>query len=295
MIDSNSNSGNVAESITEDTIRALVINDENEPIPRKTQTSHIWGYVRMSTKAQEKSPEVQADLIRKFAQSLDGTFVGCRLDEAVSASKVMFEQRDEAHKLMNDMRPGDHLVVYRLDRLGRSLIDMHRVLEKMMLMKINVYILDFGGNRLDLVSAAGKMFVGIMSVFAEYESNLIGERTKEALAYRKKMGLVSHSRPKYGYTLKRKPARLGQRKGDVYYDRHEEECRAIKEIYERHSHGESMPQIFRDFRKRKLLRADGLPWAKESISLANLLPNINRFYKVYAFYKGEFALTDKEL
>lgn len=295
MIDSDSNSGDVAESITEDTMVAFVINDESEPIPRKTELPHIWGYIRMSDQKQENSPKVQAEQIRKFAETLDGTFVGFRLDEAVSASKVMFEDRDEARKLMNDLRPGDHLIVCKLDRLGRSVIDLHKVLDKLNRMQINIYILNFGNGRLDLTTVMGKAIIGLFAVLAEMESGLISERTKEAMAYRKKMGLVSHSRPKYGYTLKRKPAKIGQRKGDAYYTRHEEECRAIKEIYERHSHGESMPRIFYDFRKRKLIRADGLPWAKEPTCLTNQLPSINRFYKVYEFYKQEFALTNKEL
>lgn len=296
MIDSNG----VAEEevvLTEDIIDALFLKEE-ELFTRESREPHIWGYVRMSSVQQEKSPVVQADLIKSFAATLDGHFAGLRLDSAVSAKKVLFSDRREARALMNDLLPGDSLIVCKLDRLGRGIIDIYKTLDKLMRMNINVYILNFGGGRLDLVSAVGKAIVGMMSVIAELESNLISERTKEALAYRKTMGLVSHSLPKYGFIRKRKAPKPGQIKGDAYYERHPAECQSIKEIYNRYREGngnESMPDIFRDFMARGVKKANGEVWARHPTSLKDQLPSINRFYKVFEFYKNEFVLKGKEL
>lgn len=294
MIDSSINVDEL-NADSDPTMHADIINDETSDLPiRPTSTTpYIWGYVRMSTREQEHSPAVQAELIKRFSEGLDGHFVGCRCDPAVSGSKVDFEKRREAKKLMNAMQAGDSLVVWKIDRLGRSVMDLHRILEKFLRMKVNVYILNFGGNRLDFTTAMGRAMVGFFAVLAEMESNLIGERVKEAFAWRKKHDIPCY--PKMGYKRVRAEPREGQRKGDLHYKRHQEECDAMKEIYERHSKGETITSIYIDFMKRGVKTRKGKPWAKLPTSANNPYPNIHRFYLAYRRYYNEYVLKGKEL
>ena len=60
---------------------------------------------------------------------------------------------------------------------------------------INIYVLNFAGRRLDLTTASGRAFVGVLAVFAELESGLVSERTKEAMAHLKESGMAYHGWP----------------------------------------------------------------------------------------------------
>ncbi|KKL73646.1 hypothetical protein LCGC14_2072780 [marine sediment metagenome] len=273
---------------------SLVVNDiisgDTPPPPKPTKVPRIWGYVRMSSSKQEKSPEVQADLIRKYAATLDGFFAGCRLDAAVSGSKetgVTFAKRKEARKLLNDMLSGDHLIIWKIDRLGRNTIDICSILDMLVQRGINIYVLNFAGGRLDLTTATGRAFVGMLAVFAELESGLISERTKEGMAYLKQSGLAYHGRPHYGHRKVWDPPGPGQTKPKLRWEKHEGECNAIKEIYTRSMAGESMERIYNDFRARKLKTADGLLWAPKPYDRKK--SSSWRFYRVLKWYKELLA------
>ena len=85
----------------------------------------IYGYARASRDTQVMSPEMQEDLIRKKASTIEnGVFIHCRRDCGVSARVTRWndpQRRPEFGKLMREMQPGCHLIVWRLNRLERSM------------------------------------------------------------------------------------------------------------------------------------------------------------------------------
>ena len=134
------------------------------------------GYARVST--QDQSLDSQIDTLKNF---------GCSkiFKEKVSGRKT---KRSELDKCLEYLREGDTLVVYKLDRLGRTtkqLIELAQWLENN---NIELQIID-------TKDAMGKMFFTMMSAFAELEANLLSERTKKGLASARARGRVGGRPP----------------------------------------------------------------------------------------------------
>ena len=125
------------------------------------------GYARVSTR--DQSLDSQIDALEKY---------GCEriFSEKVSGRKT---KRTELDKCLDYLRDGDVLVIYKLDRLGRTtkqLIELSQWLDNN---NIDLQIIDMNVSTKD---AMGKMFFTMMSAFAELEANLLSERTKRGLA-----------------------------------------------------------------------------------------------------------------
>ncbi|MGK4468475.1 recombinase family protein [Mammaliicoccus sciuri] len=124
------------------------------------------GYARVSTR--DQSLDSQIDTLKEY---------GCEriFSEKVSGRKY---KRTELDKCLEYLREGDILVIYKLDRLGRTtkqLIELSQWLEQN---NIDLHIIDMNVSTKD---AMGKMFFTMMSAFAELEANLLSERTKKGL------------------------------------------------------------------------------------------------------------------
>ncbi len=131
------------------------------------------GYARVSTR--DQSLDLQIDALENF---------GCSkiFSEKVSGRK---KNRTELDKCLEYLREEDTLVIYKLDRLGRTtkqLIELAQWLENN---NIELQIIDMNINTKD---AMGKMFFTMMSAFAELEANLLSERTKKGLASARSRG-----------------------------------------------------------------------------------------------------------
>lgn len=138
------------------------------------------GYARVSTR--DQSLDGQIDTLTEF---------GCSkiFSEKVSGRKV---KRTELDKCLEYLREGDTLVIYKLDRLGRTtkqLIELSQWLEDN---NIDLQIIDMNISTKD---AMGKMFFTMMSAFAELEANLLSERTKKGLASARARGRVGGRPP----------------------------------------------------------------------------------------------------
>ncbi|AKL93481.1 TPA: recombinase family protein [Staphylococcus aureus] len=124
------------------------------------------GYARVSTR--DQSLDSQIDALKSY---------GCSkiFSEKVSGRKT---KRTELDKCLDYLRAGDTLVIYKLDRLGRTtkqLIELAQWLENN---DIDLQIINMNISTKD---AMGKMFFTMMSAFAELEANLLSERTKKGL------------------------------------------------------------------------------------------------------------------
>lgn len=109
------------------------------------------------------------------------------ITEAVSGSTAAF-QRPGFARLADRLEGGDQVVVTKLDRLGRNAMDVRVTVEKLATSGVKVHCLALGGA--DLGSAAGRMTMNVVATMAEFERDLLIERTQSGLARAKAEGKV---------------------------------------------------------------------------------------------------------
>jgi DNA invertase Pin-like site-specific DNA recombinase len=143
-------------------------------------------YVRFSTLEQKNgySEELQVAAIeRLFAAEYAPlgyvTAPAIYLDAGKSAYKIPFPKRESAARLLADVQAGDVVIVYKIDRCFRRVMDCAETVDYLRKMGVRVRACDFD---LDYETAMGKAMLGMMSVFAELESSMKSERTKAGLA-----------------------------------------------------------------------------------------------------------------
>ena len=124
------------------------------------------GYARVSTKDQVL--DLQIDALEKD---------GCELifKETASGAKT---DRPELQKLLTHLRKGDIVVVYKLDRLGRSLKHLLDVVAELNQKEVGIRSIN---DAIDTTTPQGRLFFNISASFAEFERDLIRERTKSGL------------------------------------------------------------------------------------------------------------------
>lgn len=105
--------------------------------------------------------------------------------ETVSGS-VAAGQRPEFARLVDRLEPGDVLVVTKLDRLGRNAMDVAGTVQRLGSLGVRVHVLALGG--MDLTSPAGKMTMHVLNAVAEFERDLLIERTQAGLQRAKAEG-----------------------------------------------------------------------------------------------------------
>jgi putative DNA-invertase from lambdoid prophage Rac len=142
--------------------------------------SRVFAYCRVSTTDQTTGNQVLEIANAGFALSARRT-----VEETVSGS-VPAEQRPGFQRLLDKLEPDDVLVVTKLDRLGRNAMDVRTTVEKLAQSGIRVHCLALGG--VDLTSPAGKMTMGVIAAVAEFERDLLVERTQAGLALAKAAG-----------------------------------------------------------------------------------------------------------
>lgn len=161
-----------------------------------------FAYARASTRKQEDSPDVQKDLIRKYAVFSNLGDVTFFVDPAKSA-KVAWEDREAGKALFAQLKPGDSVVIAKLDRAFRRLADCVCVLEKFKRMGIKLHVTNLMGGAIDLSSPMGLFLIHILASFAELERAFISERTKDGLARKKQQRVIYTRFPGYGFRWKK--------------------------------------------------------------------------------------------
>lgn len=112
--------------------------------------------------------------------------------ETVSGSTAAM-QRPGFAKLLDRLEAGDVLIVTKLDRLGRNAMDVRSTVERLTAEGVRVHCLALGG--MDLTSPAGKMTMGVICAVAEFERDLLIERTQSGLSRAKAEGTALGRRP----------------------------------------------------------------------------------------------------
>lgn len=141
------------------------------------------GYARVST------DEQNLDMQR---QALEAD--GCAVVHEDKASGILNTRKGLADALAR-CNAGDVLVVWKLDRLGRSLLDLVGLVEDLKTRGVGLKVLTGQGAQVDTTRPEGRMIFGIMATLAEFERELIRERTKAGMAAAKRRG-VAVGRPR---------------------------------------------------------------------------------------------------
>ncbi|WP_313262363.1 recombinase family protein [Sphingobacterium sp.] len=124
------------------------------------------GYARVST--QDQNLNMQIDSLKKS---------GCEIifEEKISGKS---KERPELNRLFEKLRKGDTVVVWKLDRLGRSLKDLIDLITKMEQLEVSFLSIQDGINT---NTATGRFTFNIFASLAEFEREIISERTKAGL------------------------------------------------------------------------------------------------------------------
>ena len=140
-----------------------------------------YGYARVSTLDQDLA--VQRQALRA---------AGCSVIRAEKASGSRRDGRTELQVLLDFVQPGDTLVVTRIDRLARSMKDLQDIIHEL---KNRGVALRATEQPIDTGTAAGKAFLDMLGVFAEFETNLRRERQLEGIAQAKARGVYRGRKP----------------------------------------------------------------------------------------------------
>lgn len=139
------------------------------------------GYARVSTQEQDNAAQIAA---------LRAAGCGRIFEEKVSAGRW---DRPDLRRLLDQLREGDVLVVWKLDRLSRSLKEMLSLLEKVQLAGAGFLSLT---EVVDTTTAAGRMMMQMVGAFAEFERAMLRERTRSGLMAARQEGRIGGRRPK---------------------------------------------------------------------------------------------------
>lgn len=142
--------------------------------------SRVFAYCRVSTTDQTTDNQVQEIVAAGYTVTPQRT-----ITETVSGS-VAASEREGWGRLVNKLEAGDVLIVTKLDRLGRNAMDVRATVEGLTGMGVRVHCLALGG--MDLTSPAGKMTMGVINAMAEFERDLLIERTQAGLSRAKAEG-----------------------------------------------------------------------------------------------------------
>ncbi|MFM0161345.1 recombinase family protein [Paraburkholderia sediminicola] len=136
--------------------------------------SRTFAYARVSTADQTTANQIHEIEAAGFA--VDKRRI---VTESISGS-VSAEQRPGFARLLDRMEEGDVLIVTKLDRLGRNAMDVRATVEALAARGVRVHCLALGG--VDLTSAAGRMTMQVLNAVAEFERDLLIERTNAGIA-----------------------------------------------------------------------------------------------------------------
>lgn len=144
---------------------------------------NLIGYARVSTSAQDLN--LQIDALKKIGCEKKNIFT-----DIVSGSK---NDRPGLKECLEILQSGDTLVVWRLDRLGRSMSHLVSTIENLIAQKIGFKSISDG--HIDTTTASGELIFNIFSSLAQFERRLIQERTKSGLEAARVRGRVGGRKP----------------------------------------------------------------------------------------------------
>src|SRR5438067_7660959 len=141
----------------------------------------VIGYARVSTT--EQNLDIQEAVLKA---------AGCEIIRSEKRSGSTTVGRDELRTVLDFLRKGDVLMVTRIDRLARSIGDLQDIVRAV---KARGASLKATEQPIDTSTAAGKCFLDMLGVFAEFETNLRRERQMEGIVKAKAAGVYKGRKP----------------------------------------------------------------------------------------------------
>lgn len=167
--------------------RRIIKNDRLREGPGATPLPLV-GYMRVSKADGSQVLDLQADAL-----------IAAGIPERNLYSDAASGKRDDRPGLdacLKALRSGDTLVVWKLDRLGRNLRHLVNVVHDLTERNVGLRVLTGQGAAIDTTTAAGKLVFGIFAALAEFERELISERTRAGLAAARARGRTGGRKPK---------------------------------------------------------------------------------------------------
>ncbi|PWE20365.1 transposon DNA-invertase [Aliarcobacter skirrowii] len=158
----------------------------------------LIGYARVSKADGSQVLDLQMDALKNAGVKDENIYF-----DKISGTK---EQRDGLDNCLKALREDDILVVYKLDRLGRSLKHLILTIEDLIKRKIGFKVLSGQGVNIDTTTPSGKMVFSIFAALAEFERELIVERTKAGLESARARGKVGGRK----FTLSKSQIKVAQ-------------------------------------------------------------------------------------
>ncbi len=157
-------------------------------------------YVRVSTEEQVKegySISAQKERLDAYIKSQGWELVSYYVDEGVSAKDT---NRPELQRMLKNIEEGfiDVVLVYRLDRLTRSVLDLYQLLESF---EKNGCHFKSATEVYDTTTAIGRLFITLVAALAQWERENLGERVRMGMTQKVREGEWHGSTPPYGYQL----------------------------------------------------------------------------------------------
>jgi len=142
------------------------------------------GYARVSTDEQDLT--VQRDALAALGVKVDRVYV----DHGLTGTN---RERPGLHQALAACRPGDTLVVAKLDRLARSLPDARAIADELTARQVK---LNLGGSVHDPTDPVGRLLFNVLAMVAEFEADLTRMRTREGMKVAKAKGRLKGKQPK---------------------------------------------------------------------------------------------------
>ncbi|AMC37068.1 recombinase family protein [Janthinobacterium sp. B9-8] len=143
--------------------------------------TRFFSYSRVSTEEQTTDNQLLEIEAAGFTVEAHRAIVECISGKTSAMSRPMFTM------LLNKLETGDTLIVTKLDRLGRDTVDVLATVATLEASGVRVYCLALGG--MDLTSPAGKMTMTVLAAVAQFERDLLIERTHAGLERAKAAGV----------------------------------------------------------------------------------------------------------
>ncbi len=160
-----------------------------------------YGYARVSTA--DQNLDLQREALKE---------AGCVAIRAEKVSGSSTKGRDELRTVLDFVQSGDELVVVRIDRLARSIGDLQDVVRELKAKGATLRAIE---QPIDTSTAAGKAFLDMLGVFAEFETNLRRERQMEGIAKAKARGVYKGRKPSVDKAVVERMHKEGMKPGAI--------------------------------------------------------------------------------
>ncbi len=160
------------------------------PAPITTKSSSTTAprvaiYARVSTTGHGQDVGLQLDDLHGLVEHRSWVLAGTYVDDGVSGAK---ESRRQLDRMLEDARAGkfDVVAVWKLDRLGRSLSHLLRLLDE--LTEVGIEFVSIKDSGIDTTSPAGRLMLQMLGAFAEFERAMISERVRAGVQRARRQG-----------------------------------------------------------------------------------------------------------